>query len=296
MGKKKHNATRVRRRFGWRHTATVIVKGLRQFYDENGIDKASILAYYSIFSSFFLLMIFSFVFRHFIDTSDSMVKLVYPFSPELANRIAPIFFERANRLAGTMGQMGVVGFVVFLFLGILIFKKLIQYINEMFHIKIKKGFILRRMQEWGVLLLVGMLVMLSVFLTGFISTVSTLIYQNQWGGGGIDPNLVESIDNFLVRYLVPFLVTFLLFFILFKWIPEKKVCVRAALMSGLLSALIWEIVKRGYTYYLIHYSLVGKMQGTVITIILFGFWMEVSMGIILYGAKLTYLFDKEKHG
>jgi uncharacterized BrkB/YihY/UPF0761 family membrane protein len=38
----------------------------------------------------------------------------------------------------------------------------------------------------------------------------------------------------------------------------------------------------------------GKIKGPIIAIILFGFWMELSMGIMLYGAKLTYIFDKQK--
>jgi hypothetical protein len=32
-----------------------------------------------------------------------------------------------------------------------------------------------------------------------------------------------------------------------------------------------------------------------VDIILFGFWMEITMGIMLYGAKWTYLLDKEKN-
>jgi uncharacterized BrkB/YihY/UPF0761 family membrane protein len=48
------------------------------------------------------------------------------------------------------------------------------------------------------------------------------------------------------------LITFLFFYILFKWIPEKKVGTMAALASALFSALLWEGVKRGYTYSLVN--------------------------------------------
>ena len=53
--------------------------------------------------------------------------------------------------------------------------------------------------------------------------------------------------------------------------------------------------QEGYTYYLIHISLLRKMQDPIVAIILFGFWMEMTMGIMLYGAKLTYLLDKEEN-
>jgi membrane protein len=103
---------------------------------------------------------------------------------------------------------------------------------------------------------------------------------------------VKSVDNLLIRYLVPFLITFVLFLIVFHWIPEKKVSGRSALIAAFISAVLWETVKRIYTYYLINVSLIGKIEGPIIAIIMFGFWMEVSMGIMLYGAKLTYLLDK----
>jgi uncharacterized BrkB/YihY/UPF0761 family membrane protein len=69
----------------------------------------------------------------------------------------------------------------------------------------------------------------------------------------------------------------------------------AALASALLAALLWETVKRAYTYYLVNVSLLRQMQDPIVAIILFGFWMEITMGIMLYGAKMTYLLDKEKN-
>lgn len=53
-------------------------------------------------------------------------------------------------------------------------------------------------------------------------------------------------------------------------------------------------MKRTYAYYLVNISFFGKIKGPIIAVILFGFWMEFSMGIMLYGAKLTYYFDREK--
>jgi membrane protein len=94
--------------------------------------------------------------------------------------------------------------------------------------------------------------------------------------------------------LVPFLITLLFFFILYKWIPEKIVYVKGAFIAAVISTVLWEIVKRGYTFYLVNLSILGKIKGPIIAIILFGFWMELSMGIMLYGAKLAYVFDRQK--
>ena len=262
------------------------------FLRENGIDKATILAYYSIFSSFFLLIFFSFLFTRFMGNPDNALKNMYPFTPAFFRKISPVLVEKATALSSTLESFSLPAIVIFIFLGVLIFRKIIRFVNDMFHIEIKKGFFIKRLQEFALLMIVGILLCISFLLTGFISTVTTIFYENPNLAPYIDPALVKSVDNFLIRYLVPFLITFVLFLIVFHWIPEKKVSGRSALIAAFFSAFLWETVKRVYTYYLINISLIGKIEGPIVAVILFGFWMEVSMGIMLYGAKLTYLLDK----
>ncbi len=270
-------------------------RALRCFLAESGIDKASILAYYSIFSSFFLLIFFSYLFAGFFDAPDSALQNVYPFSPEFLQQIAPAFFKQAAELSTRIGRLGLFGLGIFLFMGILVFKKMVQFINDMFLIDIKRVFFVKRMKEFGLLLIVVVLIISSFLATGLTTTVTTIFEQNLAAKAFIDPSLIRAINGFLIKYVLPFLITFLFFYILFKWIPEKKVAAVPALAAALFSALLWETVKRAYTYYLVNVSLLRKIEDPVMAIILFGFWMEITMGIMLYGAKMTCILDKEKH-
>jgi membrane protein len=270
-------------------------QALTCFLDENGMDKSSILAYYSIFSSFFLLIFFSYLFSGFSGGVDSALQNVYPFSPEFFQQIAPIFFRHASDLTARIGHLGLFGLGVFLFMGILVFKKMVQFINDMFFIDIKRVFFVKRIKEFGLLVIVGILIISSFLLTGLTATVTTVFEQDLAARARIDPAMLQAINGFFIKFVMPFTITFLFFYILFKWIPEKKVSGIAALASALFSAVLWETVKRGYTYYLVNVSLLRKMQDPVVAIILFGFWMEITMGIMLYGAKWTYLLDKEKN-
>ena len=270
-------------------------QALTCFLGESGIDKSSILAYYSIFSSFFLLIFFSYLFSGFSEGADTALQNVYPFSPEFFHQIAPIFFRHASELTARIGHLGLFGLGVFLFMGILVFKKMVQFINDMFFIDIKRVFFVKRIKEFGLLVIVGILIISSFLLTGLTATVTTVFEQDLAARTRIDPAMFQAINGFFIKFIMPFLITFLFFYILFKWIPEKKVSGLAALASALFSAVLWETVKRAYTYYLVNVSLLRKMQDPVVAIILFGFWMEITMSIMLYGAKWTYLLDKEKN-
>jgi len=208
------------------------------------------------------------------------------------------FLTKANEISSNMKNIGILGIIISTFLAVLIFKKVVQYVNEMFHIDLfvenkNQAFWVRRVSEIALLFIVGLLAVASFMLTGFITTVTSLFYKSPVAEY-INPQSIAALNTFAVKFLAPFTITFLIFFFLFKWIPEKKVCIKGAFISAVISALIWEITKRVYTYYLVKLSIVGKLGGPIIAIILFGFWMEVSMGIMLFGAKLTSIFDREK--
>ncbi|MEN8154803.1 MAG: YihY/virulence factor BrkB family protein [Acidobacteriota bacterium] len=276
-----------------------IAISLKEFFRENGLDKASVLAYYSIISTLFLLTFFSFIFTKVLGSRDISIKGVYPFSPEFFNKISPGILTKAEDISTHLKDIGIFGILFSFFLGVLIFKKVVQYVNEMFHINLadedrNRAFWIRRISEIALLFIAGLLAVGSFLITGFITTISSLFYKNPFFAKYINPNFIEGANRFGVKFIAPFIITFLIFFFLYKWIPEKKVCIKGAFISAVFSALLWEIVKRGYTYYLVKVSIVGKIGGPIMAIILFGFWMELSMGIMLYGAKLTHFFDRER--
>jgi membrane protein len=274
-------------------------RALKEFFQEDGLDKSSILAYYSIFSSLFLLTFFTFLFTKFLGDPNIAIEGMYPFSPEFFSKISPEIFQKAQDVSTKLKEISIIGILIFLFLAFLIIKKIVQFVNEMFNIKLKekkseKGFLVRRISEFSLLFIIGFLVIVSFLFSGFISTLTTLVYQNKFIASHIHPSFVEFFNNFLLQYLAPFCISLLFFFVLYKWIPEKKVYVKGAFIAALISTILWELIKRAYTYYLVNISFVGQIKGPVIAIILFGFWMELSMGVMLFGAKLTYIFDKEK--
>lgn len=273
---------------------------LKEFVKDDGFDKSSILALYSIFSSLFLLTFFTFIFTKFLGNPNTTIKGMYPFSPDFFSKISPELFKKAQDISTNLREIGILGILFFLFLSFLVIKKMVQFVNEMFNIKLKerkseKGFLTRRISEVSLLFVIGSLLVLSFLFSGIFSTITTLFHENQFIANHIHPGFIEFLDTFLVTYAAPFFISLLFFFVLYKWIPEKKVYVKGAFISAIISTILWEIIKRAYTYYLVNVSFVWKIRGPIIAIILFGFWMEISMSIMLYGAKLTYIFDREKN-
>ena len=273
---------------------------LKEFVHDDGLDRSSVLALYSIFSTLFLLTFFTFVFTKFLGNPNTAIEGMYPFSSDFFSKISPELFRKAQDVSTKLREIGILGILFFVFLSFLVIKKMVQFVNEMFNIKLKekkseKGFLTRRISEVSLLFVMGSLLVISFLFSGFISTFTTLFHENQFIASHIHPGFIEFLDTFLVTYVAPFLISLLFFFVLYKWIPEKKVYVKGAFIAAIISTILWEITKRAYTYYLVNVSFVWEIRGPIIAIILFGFWMQISMSIMLYGAKLTYIFDMEKN-
>jgi len=72
---------------------------LKAFFKEGGLDRSSILAYYSIFSSLFVLTFFIFIFTKLIGNIDSTLTNMYPFSPALLKNISSDILFKAEDIS-----------------------------------------------------------------------------------------------------------------------------------------------------------------------------------------------------
>jgi uncharacterized BrkB/YihY/UPF0761 family membrane protein len=86
-------------------------------------------------------------------------------------------------------------------------------------------------------------------------------------------------------------------FVLYKFIPEVEVYTRAAVISAAVGSALWEIFKRIFVVYVVHFSAVGivlskLLQGTLTSIIFFLLWISFSLGILLWGAELASVLNE----
>jgi membrane protein len=58
-------------------------------------------------------------------------------------------------------------------------------------------------------------------------------------------------------------------------------------LGGLLAGLIWEAVRRGFTWYLANFARYSLIYGSVGAIVVFLLWCYLSAMIVLAGAEFT---------
>lgn len=81
------------------------------------------------------------------------------------------------------------------------------------------------------------------------------------------------------------------FGVLYLIIPNTKVSVRAAGLGGLVAGVAWELAKWGYTFAVARIFRYQVIYGSVAAIPIFLLWLYVSWAILLFGARLSYVFQ-----
>ncbi|MCK7476999.1 MAG: YihY/virulence factor BrkB family protein [Candidatus Moduliflexus flocculans] len=89
-----------------------------------------------------------------------------------------------------------------------------------------------------------------------------------------------------------------MFFVLYKFIPEVKVHTRAGLIPAAVAALLFEVFKRAFAFYVVHFSAVGIvlskiLQGTLTSVLFFLLWITSSLVILLWGAELAAVLNEK---
>lgn len=93
--------------------------------------------------------------------------------------------------------------------------------------------------------------------------------------------------------MLPFFLAWMGFSALYITLPNKKVLFRDAVVGALTAAVLFEIVKRGFGYYIKYYSTYEIIYGALAAVPILLVWIYFSWLIILFGAVVSYV--KQTH-
>lgn len=144
-----------------------------------------------------------------------------------------------------------------------------QSLNRIWQVSAPRSVSSRLMMYWSVLTMGPVLIGGSVALTSYITALA-------FNDGG----------NFILRF-APFMVAVLGFSLLYIIAPNRRVHVRDAFVGGFLAAILFELAKAGFVWYVTTFPTYTKLYGALATFPIFLLWIYVSWIITLLGAIFT---------
>ena len=248
---------------------------IRQFFDNQGVLNASALTYTTLFAvvplvtvSYSMLAIIP-AFQGAGDVVQHWVlENFVPATGEVVYQYLSDFTSQARRLTA-------VGVIFLIITSIMMMKNIEDALNRIWRVDEPRKGVSSFLLYWAVLSLGPLLVGLGVVITSYITALPVYSSATDFVG----PNRVIS--------FLPILFSMIAFTLLYTAVPNCSVPIRFALAGGLFAAIMFEIAKRGFAFFVTQFPSYELIYGAFAAFPMFLAWIFISWIIILMGAELS---------
>lgn len=180
----------------------------------------------------------------------------------------------ANLNTRTIGTVGVAGLLITTYL---LFRTIERSFNDLWKVRSHRSFIARFQMLSSLLIILPTFLVTSIYVSGRFQALKFLLDHRQITG---------TMRTLFVG--TPFFLTAAMFFILFKLVPNTQVKTRPALVAAFISALLFEVAKGAFNFYVSHVLAVSKIYGSLGLVPVLLLWIYFSWLITLFGVEFCF--------
>ncbi|MET1253644.1 YihY family inner membrane protein [Aliikangiella maris] len=195
------------------------------------------------------------------------------FVPSTGETVQQYIREFVGKARGLSG----LGSVMLIITALALMRTIDQSFNKIWHSKSTKSFVRTLLVYWAVLTLGPIFLGSSLVITSYIKSlpiVSDVVEQGQW-----------------LTLWLPFLMASIAFSVMYYVIPNRKIRVWHAALSGLITATLFEIAKFAFGVFVSGVSTYQLIFGALAAVPLFLIWIYLSWSIVLFGAEICHALD-----
>lgn len=238
------------------------------------------LAYVTLLSLVpFIMVILTILqaFPAFADARDGLQQMIFSnFLPHTGNVVE----KYISQFVANASKMGAVGILSLLVVALMLISNVDKTLNHIWRTPSERQPIFTFAIYWMVLtlgpLLIGTGLAISSYLTGLASLVD-----------GYTPGFSD-----VLLKAVPLLTSLGAFFLLYMVVPNKRVKARHALGGAFLSALLFELSKKGFALYITNFQSYQVIYGALASVPILLLWIYLSWIVVLLGAEFTVQLEK----
>jgi membrane protein len=255
---------------------------IRGFMENKVSLQASALTYYSIMSIVPLVAMIFGIAKGFGLDKLLQNELTSKFSgqQEVLNWIISFANSMLERTKG--GIIAGVGLALLFWSVMNVLSNIESAFNNIWQVK-KGRTLFRKFSDYlAIMLIAPVFIIASSSATIYITTQITTIVKSIALLGFFSPVIRVFIN------MIPYVLIWIVFSIIYILMPNTKVKIGPAVISGILAGTIFQIVQWIYVKFQISVSSYNAIYGSFAAIPLFMIWMQTAWLIVLFGAELSY--------
>lgn len=218
----------------------------------------------------------------------------FPVFQEMSGPIQDFIFENFVPATGKIIQQYLIGFtkqvsnlsiwgVAFLFVtSVLLMFTIEQALNKIWKVRVQRLGTSAFLLYWAILSLAPILMGLSIAASSYLFSLPFISSEAH-----------ISSSSFLTH--APFILSFFSFTFLYMVVPNCKVRFLHAVIGALVTAILFDIAKLGFTWYLTTYHTYELLYGAFAIVPIFFLWVYWVWLIVLLGAEIAYALSTHYH-
>lgn len=222
--------------------------------------------------------------------STTLEEMAIKFLPPNENTIQFIhsIIDEVNYIFSRSSIAGWIGIFGLFWLSSALFGSLRAALNTVFEYESPYIFLLYKLKDILVTLILTILILILSFIIPLISVVNSFFLE-------ILPDFLKWLFSGFNLTLISLVYSFILFYFIFRFVPNKKQSNSVIMTSTFLCIVLVEISRHLFNWYITTVSNYGRFYGTYAIIISISVWVYYFSLIILLTAEFSKLFFEVKN-
>ena len=248
----------------------------RRFDEGRCVQIAASLTYTTLLSLVPLIVIALTVFSAFPVFIDLMIQLkvflLTNMLPEVAGKIISVYMQQFSEKAARLTAAGIAALAV---TALMLMLTIEHAFNAIWRVQTPRPLLQRFLTYWAVLTLGPLSIGASLSLTSYLVSYSLGFVS-----------FIPALDVAVLK-AVPVLIATGVFSLLYLAVPNRYVPLRHALVGGLVAGVGLEVMNKGFTAYILHFSSFTLVYGAFATLPVFLMWIYLSWLVVVVGAVVA---------
>jgi membrane protein len=266
-----------------------VVKIYFRFLEHNGFLLSAGIAFFSFLSVFPVFLLLGILLSYLFE------------SAQVQHQILAYIFDRIPSLSGAIktsieamirsrGSASIIAIFGFIWSATGLVASMSIALDVVYDVKETRNVVRHRTMAAIVLVLIFILFIVSFAVMAFVSVIQSEGFTQ------LLPPLLNSLIWTVLLRLIGFASTFLLFFVVYRFMPNKNLRFHDIWLGTLLASIAWEIEKLVLALYfeLFGNASYGLIYGSLASIIITMFWINISSMLFMLGAEINVLYNERR--